>query len=216
MKIFKKEEKVAELALEFLDTSITCLGKAEEAIESYFEGDLEEAGKLCTVVRHLETDSDQLRRAIADELHSGAYLPLIRGDIYSLVEAIDRVPNAAEACSTFFMSQKPAIPAEFKADFRRILSESLQIMKPLAEAIRTFFDPKGQNDEVRALTDQVSIQESMVDEQEWALTNAVFDSELDLAAKLHLRDAIRRIVHVSDRAEDAADQLGLVAVKSVT
>ena len=47
------------------------------------------------------------------------------------------------------------------------------------------------------------------------LTTAVFDSDHDLSVKLHLRMAIQRIVHISDRAEDAGDQLGLVAVKSI-
>ena len=216
MSIFKKEEKVAELALEYLEACTTCVTTAKTAVDAYLDGDVAAARDGRNEVRQLEAEADRLRRAIGDELHSGAYMPLIRGDIYSLVEAFDRVPNAAEACATFFTSQKPSIPEEYTDAFRQLLADSLGSMKPLAEAVRTFFDPKGQTDEVRSLTGEVSIEESKVDEQEWALTNSVFDSAHELAHKLHLRAAIRRIVHISDRAEDAADQLGLVAVKAVT
>lgn len=216
MSIFKKEQKVEELAIEYLKVSELCAKSSEMAVLAYLDGDQAAALDGRNQTRKLEAEADRLRRAIADELHSGAYMPLMRGDIYSLIDAFDRVPNAAEACATFFVSQKPEIPDEFVGSFRQLLTDSLGVVNPLVRAVRTFFEPKGQTDEIRSLVEEVSIEESKVDELEWALTNAIFDAEIELARKLHLRDAIRRIVHISDRAEDAGDRLGHVAVKSVT
>ncbi|NNC90003.1 MAG: DUF47 domain-containing protein [Akkermansiaceae bacterium] len=215
MKIFKKEQEVAELAHEYLDVSADCVTEAEQAVAAYLGGDLAAARDLRNRVRKLEAKADELERAIADKLHSGAYLPLVRGDIYTLIEMFDRVPNAAEACATFFLSEKPAIPEEFAPIFRKLLANSFGAVKPLGEAVKTFFKPKGKTEEVRTLTADVSIQESLADDIEWELTNSIFDSSLDLASKLHLRKAVERIVHISDRAEDTGDHLGLVAVKTV-
>jgi predicted phosphate transport protein (TIGR00153 family) len=216
MKIFKKEQKVVDLALEYLEVSTQCVASGEQAVSSYLAGKLGSASEIRQDVRQLEARADELRRAIGDMLYSGAYLPLIRGDIYSLVDCFDRVPNAAEACATFFISERPDVPDEYVEAFRDILGTSFGTIHPLREAVKEFFDPKGRLEDVRAHTVKTSVEESIVDDSEWELTNAIFDSPLDLARKLHLRKALERIVHVSDRAEDAGDQLGLVAVKSVT
>lgn len=215
MKLFKKEREVIELALEYLDAATACVANSEEVVTDYLAGDRGAASELRTQVRRLEHKADVLQRAIGTKLYSGAYLPLIRGDIYSLIEAFDRVPNAAEACATFFMSEKPGIPEEFIPAFQKILEASCGAMNPLQKSVKTFFDTKGKVKAIRRLNEEISIQESLVDEMEWDLTNAIFDSSFDLSVKLHLRKALERIVHISDRAEDAGDQLGLVAVKSV-
>jgi uncharacterized protein Yka (UPF0111/DUF47 family) len=71
-------------------------------------------------------------------------------------------------------------------------------------------------DVVREHTKEVGHQESIVDTNEWDLTNLVFlSSALDLSQKAHLKQCIDTIVEVSDRAEDAADQLELVTLKTV-
>ncbi len=216
MKIFKKENEVVELAMEYLEASEKCVKTAEKAVFDYLSGDLRSAEELQKRVRFLESEADDLRRSIGDKLYSGAFLPLMRGDIYSLIESIDRVPNAAEACSTFFMGEKPAIPDQFKAPLQEITAESFGVMKELSKAIKGFFKPKGKTEMIREHAKQVGIQESVVDEKEWNLTLAIFgDSSLELGAKLHLKKALDRIVHISDRAEDSAEALGLVAVKSV-
>ena len=47
-------------------------------------------------------------------------------------------------------------------------------------------------------------------------TQATRSIPIDLGVKLHARRAISRIVELSDRAEDCAEQIELVAVKSVS
>ncbi len=57
--------------------------------------------------------------------------------------------------------------------------------------------------------------ESDVDKSEWDLTKAIFISSLDYSHKIHLRHCLDTIVEVSDRAEDAADQLELTFLKKM-
>ena len=216
MKIFKKEKEVVNLAKEYLDTVQACITPAEAAVNAYIKGDLTEAADLRPKVAKLESKADQVRRTIADKLFSGAYMPLMRGDIYSIFEALDRVPNAAEACCGFYVSQKPDIPAEFADQFAQITSDSFSIVGDLSTAVKEYFKPKGKIASVRECVKAVGKRESVVDSQEWDLTEAIFNSpNLDLAQKMHLKKALDRIVDIPDRAEDAAETLSVVAMKSI-
>ncbi len=217
MKIFKKEKKVAELAMHYLGIVDDCVASARECVDAYLEGDLERADAARIKTSTLESDADTARRDIGDTLHSGAYLPLIRGDIYSLIDALDSVPNAAEACCGFLVGQRPQIPETLKEKFRELAHATFDILSPLDKAVKRFFKPKGKIDAIREQTKAVGVQETAVDRLEWDLTTALFgDDSLDLSVKIHAKRAILQIVEMSDRAEDCAEQLELVAVKSVS
>ena len=58
--------------------------------------------------------------------------------------------------------------------------------------------------------------ESDVDKIEWELTKEIFTASLEHSRMLHLRLCLDNIVEISDRAEDAADRLELVTLKSVS
>jgi uncharacterized protein Yka (UPF0111/DUF47 family) len=61
----------------------------------------------------------------------------------------------------------------------------------------------------------IGLIESKVDALEWDLTKAIFSSDMEFSLKIHLRLCLDGLVSVSDRAEDAADQLELVTLKSM-
>jgi predicted phosphate transport protein (TIGR00153 family) len=217
MKIFKKEGEVADIALEYLDAAERCVATGSEAILEYLSGDMSRQEELQRKVNDMEAEADRLRRAIGDKLFSGAYMPLMRGDIFRLIESIDRVPNAAEACCTFFYSERPHVPEEFREAFIEITRESFGEFEELKKAVKRFFKPKGKMDSIREHVEAIGTHESEVDEKELTLTLAIFDSSaLELGVKLHLRKALSRIVELSDRAEDCGDHLILIALKSVT
>lgn len=216
MKIFKKEKEVVELALRYLEVVEKCVQSAENAVILYLNGDRQGAAALKPDVGTLESKADEVRRSIGDKLYSGAYLPLMRGDIYGIVESLDKVPNAAEACGSFIASQTPEIPEEFRESYLEITRESFGIMTELSKVVTGFFKPKGKIDAIREHAQAVGEQESVVDGIEWDTTVKIFNSSsIDLAHKIHLKNALDRIVHVSDRAEDAAEYIELVAMKSV-
>ena len=45
------------------------------------------------------------------------------------------------------------------------------------------------------------------------LKKAIFNSDLDLAHKLHLREFVEQIDSIADMAEDVADRLAIYAIK---
>jgi len=212
--IFKREKEVIDLILKHLNTAEECLTTAMKTVETYLKGQIPEAKALALRVDGIETQNDYIRYDIRDKLYSGAYLPIIRGDIYNLVERIDKVCDAAEACCDFFLDQRPEIPEGLKPQFLRVAQKSFGIFVPLKEALEDYLGEGSQVEVIRERAKQVGITESDVDKIEWDLTREIFTSSLDWGHKVHLRLCLHTIVEISDRAEDAADQLELAVIKS--
>jgi predicted phosphate transport protein (TIGR00153 family) len=215
MKLFKKEKEVSDLLSKFLDEVEKCLNKTDKTIHAYINGTLKEAKHLARDVREIETEADVLKYTIRDKLYSGAYLPLIREDIYNLVERLDKVANAAEACCDFFLNQRPTIPDDLKSPFTIVGQEAMSVITPLKKAVMCFLKKKCTIENVRQYAQEVGWVETDVDRSEWDLTKAIFTSSLDFSHKIHLKQCLDTIVEVSDRAEDAADLLELAALKSM-
>ena len=213
--MFKKEKQVIELILKHLDLIEKSMKEGLKTIECYMDDNISEAKVFGRKTRSHESEADLIRYDIRDKLYSGAYLPLLREDIYKLVESIDKVGNAAEACSDFFLNQRPSIPKEMKSHFLAASKESLGVVESLKLAVLCYFKGDCKIETVRDHTREIGLTESRVDKLEWDLTKEIFTSELDFAHKTHLKHCLDTIVEVSDRAEDAGDQLELATLKSM-
>ena len=213
--LFKKEKKVIELILKHLDLVVDSLKSGIQAVECYLNDDIGNAKRLAREVSSIESNADIVRYDLRDKLYSGAYLPLLREDIYKLIESIDKVANAGEACCDFFLNQRPKIPDELKPAFIEVVNESLGIADNLKFAVLCYFKGECKIETVREHTKEIGMQESRVDKLEWDLTKAIFTSDMDFARQLHLKLCLDHIVEVSDRGEDAGDQLELATLKSV-
>ena len=213
--LFKKEKEVIELILKHLDAVEESLKSGIRTIEFYLEDNISEAKVLGRKVRSLESEAHIVRYNIRDKLYSGAYLPLLREDIYKLIESIDKVSNAGEACCDFFLNQRPTIPEDIRPQFVAVTRESLGIIENLKLAVLCYFKGECKIETVREHTKEIGLQESRVDKLEWDLTKDIFTSSQDFAHQVHLKHCLDFIVEVSDRAEDAGDQLELATLKSM-
>jgi len=209
MPIFRKEKevikKIAEYVAEFEKGMIT----TEKTIETYLTTTVKEAKQLAYKVQDIESQADKIRYEIRDKMYSGAYMPVLREDIYRLVESVDKVTNSAEACCDFLLNQRPEIPDEMKSSFLSIGKKALMIREPLKNAILCFLMDECPLDKTRSHTKKIGQIESEVDKDEWNLTKVIFTSDVEFSQKIHLKLCLDAITKIADRAEDAADQLEL-------
>lgn len=210
---YRKEKEVNKLIVKHLDMVDNCLTTALETVEEYLNDNIEGAKVLAIKVDKCETDTDCVRREIIGKLYSGAYLPSLRSDILHLVEHMDKIADGAEACCDFFLDQRPEIPQEMKPNFLKIMERSISAFVPLKEAIDSFFSDSFDIETIRERTKEVGVIESDVDKEEWDITRDIFNTELDCGHKLHLKLCLESIVGISDRAEDAADELEIIIIK---
>jgi len=212
---FKKEKKVIKLIEKHANKVEKCLNTALNALQDYLNGDIESAKKLARKTDNLETEADLIRHDIRDKLYGGAYMPVLREDVYRLVESMDTVANAAEKCCDVFLNQRPDIPEFLKKDFLAITTASIGIMEPLKHALICYLKGLCPIEVSRQHAREVGIIESQVDILGWDLTKKIFTADLKRSHKLHLKICVEHIVDVTDKAEWAADYLEIVALKAM-
>jgi len=208
---FKKEKEINELILKHIDSVCGCLQLALSTVKEYLADHIPEAKALALKVDRTETEADMILREIMSKLYSGAYLPSLRSDIFHLLQYMDGVANAAEACCDVFLDQRPGIPQEMRPHFERIMEKSISCCTPLMDAIQSFL--KGEDASIiQEGSKKVGMIESDVDREEWDLTRDIFKADLDYGHKIHLKQCLEKITTISDRAEDASDQLQLITI----
>jgi len=215
MIIFKKEKEVIDLIEKHADKMEECLLTAIKTIQAYLKENIDEAKKLGRETDKIEKQADLIRHEIRNKLYYGAYMPLLREDIYKLVECIDMVANSAEKCCDFFLNQRPVIPDFLKPKYLEAVQESLGVSAPLKHALLCYLKGLCPIEVSRQHSRDIGLLESKVDQIEWDITKKIFSSDLDYSHKIHLRLCLDTIVEVSDLGEDAADRLELVTLKSM-
>ena len=215
MLIFKKEKQVRKLFLSHLNEVQECLMESRNTLEEYIAGDLELTNQRVNSVIEIESRADALECQIRDMLLDGAFLPNIRSDVYRLVEVVDAIAGKAESVARFIVDQLPEIPEEFEGQLLGIFGQCLNCFQELRKALRDYFKPKGEIENLHKHVARVCEIETEVDIAESELTRRIFVSDLNLSEKIHLRQLLERICNIADLSEDASDELEFAAMKSV-
>ncbi len=177
MIIFKKEKEVINLIAKHADKMEECLSTAIKTIHAYLEKNMDEAKKLGRETDKIEKQADLIRHDIRNKLYYGAYMPLLREDIYKLVESIDMVANSAEKCCDFFLNQRPTIPDFLKSDYLEVVEESLGVSAPLKHALICYLEGICPIEVSRQHSREIGLLESKVDQMEWNITKKIFSSD---------------------------------------
>ncbi len=208
---FSKTNKLLEMLEEYLEKVAECMEQARKTLFLYMEkGCCDEFDELVTKTHMAESCSDDLRREIEISLYEKALIPESRGDILGLLEAVDRIPNKAEFVAFQIQTEALRIPDEFKSGLRKLININCDIFKDVKLAIRAVFK---NIKEVRHITNEIDKKESGSDSMERDLIKELFSSDIDIGEKILLKELIIEIGSISDRAEDAADRLNIMAVK---
>jgi len=208
-----REKEVRTLLLQHLDKVGECVARTRDVMEDYLAGRLEDAKAGAIDVDRLETDADQMRRAVSDLLYRGAFLPIFRSDIHDFIEHMDMIADQAEFTSDFLLGQRPEIPAPFAEPLKQILQHTQDSYAALHDAVTNFFSASDER-VIRERLTTVGVTESTIDDIEWKLTRQVFTSDLPLAEKIHLNQFIETLTEISDQMEDTGDRLEILHIGS--
>lgn len=215
MLIFKKEKQVRKLVLEHATTAQKCLEATRTVLAEYLAQNTASFAAAVTSTQGYESHADLLKWEIGEALQSGAFLPVIRSDVYRLVGSVDKLAGCGEDVAIFLSNQPPAVATEFQAEYLDLLTLNVDCARQLHDALENYFKPKGKLKELHAHTNKVGQLESEVDHRQAALMQRIFCSDLDLSAKMHMGQLLDVICGISDAAEDVADELAFAALKSV-
>lgn len=161
-------------------------------------------------VCELESEADRLRRETEKKIHEGAFLPNFRADLAELIELVDKVANKAEYIADLFSLQKPWIPEELKGYMLKQLEISLKAFRTLRKAIENLFEDLGKVESCVLEVEKFEHEEDMVERE---ALKKLFEMEIERCEKIELKEVIRSIGDIADRAEDASDRILIIVAK---
>ena len=206
-----KENSVFDALNRHMEVVGATLEKFREMMAAYLDEDLEKARELEVQVGRLESEADSLRREIETMLYEGAFLPASRGDYVRLSEEIDQVADAAESAAHTLILAKPKVPLEIREEIMALVDAALETYETLMAGVKNLNVDVNRALEYAKKTED---SEERADELEYDVKKKAFESEtISTYAKLIWNQILTKIGDIADRAEDASDQVMLMAIK---
>ncbi len=206
-----KQKEVQERMAQYNKQVLACMDVFQEAIKSYCENPDREVFKESVLkVRQAEGLADDIRREIEVLMYTKALFPESRGDILGLLEAMDRVPNCAEATAHMIVNQHISLPPEYCSQMLSLVEITSRCVHEMINAVDAVFAnfvlataTVGKIDELESEADH--LEDDMIDQ--------IFGSDMEGIDKILLRDLTRRLAGISDRAENVGDRIRIMVAK---
>ena len=161
-------------------------------------------------VKEMESKADKITKEVEHTLYEETLIPDARSDVLRLLEHLDEVIGMYQGNCYHFSIQKPDFPQEFHQDLIELTETVVSCVEALCLTVRSFF--RGIQS-VRDNAHKVTFYEKESDIKFSALARKIFDSELPLDKKMHLRYFVEKIDRICDQAEDIADEIQIYAIK---
>jgi predicted phosphate transport protein (TIGR00153 family) len=211
MLFLKKQKKVQEFIVHYNEQVLICMSEFEKAVTAYIEDpDRDALHEGYKRVHQAEGKADDIRREIEVLMYSKALFPESRGDILGLIETMDRVPNQTESVVRMIHNQHIPLPKAFAPAILSMIEASCRCIKELINAVNSLFDNFMNATVYVGKIDEL---ESEVDHIEEDLIDQIFSSREDGFIKILLRDMVRRIANITDRAENVGDRIRIIVAK---
>ena len=161
-------------------------------------------------VSEMESKADKITKEVVRTLYEETLIPDSRSDVLRLLEHMDELIGMYQGNCYHFSIQKPDFPKEFHEDLKNLTETVVNCVESLCLTVRSFFrDIKS----VRDNAHKVTFYEKESDMQFSALARKIFDADLTLDKKMHLRYFVEKIDRICDQAEDIADEIQIYAIK---
>ena len=216
--MFQNRQKQVETRLRaYLTEARECVSLVAPTLQAYGEsGDRE---LLCSRYRQThraESAADDIRREIEVMLFQQALFPESRGELLELLETIDRVPNQAEDTLRMLMTHHMTIPMPLRKNILRLANVAEQAAEEIFQACEMLLTNFTHATEEIGKVDNL---ESLADHIEGELIDAIFDpasahaQAIEGYQKILLRDFVRHLSGIADRAEYAGNVIRVIVAK---
>lgn len=210
MPLFKTNQVIASQIDEFFDTVAEGVLIYRAGIQAYLEGDKERFQDAIAKVDRHEASADKLSRGVESYLYSHSLIPEHRGDVLGLLENTDNIIDTAKTSLYQFAVERPQIPEVFHDAYIKLADACNSAVEAVIASARAFFRDV---EAVKGGLYKVHHFEKEADSISDRLKRSIFDSDLDLSRKIHLRYFALNVERVSDQAEQVADRLAIYAIK---
>lgn len=211
MALLLGKTKILEGQIDKLLDSIVEAGVLlEEGISSYLRDQEERFQAHLQGVTEKERIADKLRRDAENKLYTHSLIPEQRGDVLGLLEQVDHLADGAKQILFQFDVERPEIPTELHDNLIELAKFSVCAITELINAVRAFFRDVFA---VKNYLHKVYFYEKEADKLADNIKRTIFQMEIPLSRKIHLRYFVLHIEELTDKAENGADMLSICTIK---
>lgn len=210
----KKTDVLIENIDKYFATIDSSLLVFKDGVRNYLYSSTEGFNDNLQNMSQLETEASMLRREIENALYTQTALVRSRGDIMRLLEKLGHIVNILSDSLLQFEIENPFIPSELNNDFIKLTEFSTLAVESALPAAKAYFrEPEVIADKIT----RVYFYKKETKKYAQAIKRKVFHEmmNLKLSEKFHLRYFALHIENLSDAAEEAADQLSVMAIKRI-
>jgi len=208
--LFKQTRMLENQIEEFLDALSRGGVVFQLGVRDYLGGNMESFQERLKAIGKLENIADDIRRKVENQLYTHSLIPEHRGDVLGLLETMDDVIDTAKGALVQFSTEKPEILPQLKKEYMELTEMAVLATESVVLSARAFFKDVSA---VKNHLDKVYFYEKEADKIVDRLTRHIFDSEIDLSRKMHMRYIAFHVEHLADAAETVADRLAIYAIK---
>ncbi|MBW2176297.1 MAG: DUF47 family protein [Deltaproteobacteria bacterium] len=210
-RILKKRLDIGRQFDVFLDKVSEAGLLFKAGVDAFLSDDIESFENKIDDIIETEHEGDTLRRNLEEALYIQTLIPESRGDVLELLENLDALLDRFKGALWKFNIERPQLIEACNDDFRELTSIVVEAVEATVRSSRAFFkDSSSVTDHIH----KVPYWESQSDKMASKLQQTIFRQEgLSLSEKLQLRDFVKHVDKIADRAEDVSDKLRIYVIK---
>jgi uncharacterized protein len=208
--LFKTNKQIEVQIDEYLDLVIKGGLLFKQAVRFFLQSRIDEFETHLQELKDTEERGDELRRQIESKLYLRTLIPESRGDVLGLMESSDKVLNQITETLLQFSVESPMIPEDLHPLYSDLSEFAMTTVDGMVKAIRAYFrDPTSVRDNIN----QVLFYRKETNKTAEKFKRAVFQRDLRLSQKIHLRYFAYHVELIAEEAEDVCDRLSIATIK---
>jgi len=207
-----EEQSILQDAQKHVEETYKTVAYFSEAVKAFIQGDLTAKTTAIENVRESEHAADVLRSKMVDELSEGLLLPPDREDLMHFVRGLDKIADWTNGAARILGFIEEKLPENILKNISTATDLIFSSISKLKEAIQSIT----KNDLKKALQDCVDVDriEHDADDQKRLLIETIIHAKLEPATLLLCYQLAEYLEGVTDKIEDAADFIKVLAIKS--
>lgn len=207
-----EEQSILQDAQKHVEETYKTVTYFAEAIRAFTKGDLEAKVAAIANVREGEQRADILKSKMVEELSKGLLLPPDREDLLHFANNLDKIADWTNGSARLLGFIEEKLPENILNNISVATDLIVNSISKLKSGIEEFT----RNDLKKALADceDVHLLEHDADDQKKALIETIIHAKLTPANLLLSYQLAEYMEGVTDKIEDAADFVKIMAIKS--
>ena len=207
-----EEMSILKDAQQHVEETYKTVKHFSEAVAAFIKGDLNAKTVAIENVGQDEHAADLLRTKMVAELSEGLLLPPDREDLMHFVKTLDKIADWTNGAARLL----GFIEAKLPENILKNISYATELILGSISKLREGIQALAKNDLKKALEDCENVDriEHEADDQKKVLIEAIIHAKLEPTSLLLTYQLAEYLEGVTDKIEDAADLVKVLAIKS--